>query len=87
MLAIFVTTASAMVVEPSSEPSGSLPRRDTVFEEASAGSPAVPGWAGVRGDWVSLITASLRWSRRSRERSFTALDRVGEEKFCTTSPA
>ena len=49
MLAIFVTTASAIVVEPSSEPSGSLPRRDIACEEASAGSPAVPGRGGGAG--------------------------------------
>ena len=71
MLAILVTTASAIVVEPSSELSDSLPRRNA-FEEASPDSPVAPPPAGVRGVLVSLITASLKWFRRSREGSFTA---------------
>jgi hypothetical protein len=59
MLAIFVTTASAIVVEPSSELSCSLPLFDFAFEEASAGSLAAPDRLGVRGDWVSLINGLL----------------------------
>ena len=82
MLAILVTTASAIVVEPSSELSGSLPRCD--FEEASAGSLAAPDWVGVRGDWVSLINGLLEVVPPIAG-AFIVLDRVGEEKFCATS--
>jgi hypothetical protein len=52
-----VTTASAIVVEPSSELSGPLPRSD--FEEASAGSLAPPDLVAVRGDWLWLINCLL----------------------------